>query len=74
MIQFDGRIFFKWVGEKPPTSAGFVSTSFAKNSRSSSPVDFFVVGRGFTEQTSSVFFGTMVSEECFLTSPKNETF
>ena len=19
MIQFDGRIFFKWVGEKPPT-------------------------------------------------------
>ena len=20
MIQFDGRIFFKWVGDKPPTS------------------------------------------------------
>ena len=24
MIEFDVRIFFKWVGEKPPTSFGFV--------------------------------------------------
>ena len=70
MIQFDEHIFqMGWFNHQ---LAGFVSTSDQKFSILESR--FFLLLDEVLRNELSVFFGTMVSEECFLTSPKNETF